>query len=65
MHIGKTDDNKQIAVHNLQKQNNLLGSIFRSTRFNINSLINPTTLGLYANNNVKLCDDRLPKHEVA
>ena len=28
MHIGKTDDNKQIAVHNLQKQNNLFIELY-------------------------------------
>ena len=28
MHIGKTDDNKQIAVDNLQKQNNLFIELY-------------------------------------
>ena len=37
MHIGKTDDNKQIAVHNLQKQNNLL------LNFTISIILQPKT----------------------
>ena len=33
MHIGITDDNKQIAVHNLQKQSNLLIDLYYQHNF--------------------------------